>query len=109
MSASHVMLRVLLLAALLWGGAAAGAQPEPDTAAALSEEPAVDPLIEEAEALWNGWEARQGQIEALRRQLKGKSGEDLLVLDEKIWTKQLEGLAITRELTTNVQAQYPPT
>ncbi len=95
-----------MLAALALGGAEVRAQSEPDSAAeAPAEEPAVDPLVEEAEALWSGWEARRGQVEALRHQSSGRTGDDLLVLEEKIWTKQLEGLGITRELTDNVLAQ----
>ena len=66
-------LRALLFSALALAlGLASGelrAQSEPDPAAeASAEAPTVDPLVEEAEALWSGWEARQGQIEALRRQ-----------------------------------------
>jgi small conductance mechanosensitive channel len=97
----------LLLVSLGLCGGLAQAQSDvaPAGAAEAGEAPPRDPLIEEAEALWSGYQARQTQIAALRRQLRGRSGEDLLVIEEKIWAKQLEVLVITRELTDNVLAQ----
>ena len=98
----------LALGMLLAGAAVAqpGETPDdPPVEASALEVSTVDPLIEEADALTSGFRARQVQIQALQRQLRGKLGEDLLVLEEKIWTKQLEALVLTRELTQNVLAQ----
>ncbi len=101
---TRLLLLVLAVQVSLGGPASAQEQAEPGPGAATAPVEA-DPLSDEADALWSGIQARRTQVAALQRQIRGLAGEDLLVLEEKIWSKQLQSLAITRELVQNVLAQ----
>jgi small conductance mechanosensitive channel len=102
-----VLSAIVLSASVLAAGASPASAAEPEAPADPAAAPAVevDPLVEEGEALWAGRRARVEQVEALRRQLRGRTGEDLVVLEEKIWHNQLEGVALTREIAQNVLAR----
>jgi small conductance mechanosensitive channel len=96
------------IVALAWflsaaGGPARAEEPVPPAAEPVAVE--VDPLVEEGEALWAARQGRVERVQALRRQLRGVSGEDLVVLEEKIWHNQLEGVSLAREIVQNVLEQ----
>ena len=66
--------------------------PSVQEAAPAPAEAVEDPLVEEARALWQGYVARMERVAALQHQLEGATGEDRLILEEKIWANQLKGL-----------------